>query len=80
MDILKTKIGEYHKGEPIAVRMTTYCGRTYTYKGTLEDVRWCRGKELLVMKSNSDGRLYDVSLEGNVQIMTGQEALNAVEE
>lgn len=71
--MIKSKWGNFEKGEEIAIVMHGPCGREYVYKGMVHGVRTCMGKQYLMIRSE-DGHVYEVSETEASQILRGQEA------
>lgn len=76
--MIKTMLGEFTKGEKVAIVMYGPCGQEYVYKGIVHGKRECMGREYLVVETE-DGYLYDVSPYHGTHVVQGAEVDNLVE-
>ena len=76
--MIKTMLGEFAKGEKVAIVMYGPCGQEYVYKGIVHGKRECMGREYLVVETE-DGYLYDVSPYHGTHVVQGPEVDSLVE-
>lgn len=76
--MIKTMLGEFTKGEKVAIVMYGPCGQEYVYKGIVHGKRECMGREYLVVETE-DGYLYDVSSHHGTRVVQGPEVDRLVE-
>lgn len=76
--MIKTMLGNFTKGEKVAIVMYGPCGQEYVYKGIVHGKRECMGREYLVVETE-DGYLYDVSPYHGTHVVQGPEVDSLVE-
>ena len=76
--MIKTMLGDFTKGEKVAIVMYGPCGQEYVYKGIVHGKRECMGREYLVVETE-DGYLYDVSPYHGTHVVQGPEVDSLVE-
>ena len=76
--MIKTMLGDFTKGEKVAIVMYGPCGQEYVYKGIVHGKRECMGREYLVVETE-DGYLYDVSPYHGTRVVQGPEVDSLVE-
>ena len=76
--MIKTMLGNFTKGEKVAIVMYGPCGQEYVYKGIVHGKRECMGREYLVVETE-DGYLYDVSPYHGTRVVQGPEVDSLVE-